>query len=234
MMGRPTLNSVGRVRHAGGSNTVWDGNSLFAGVGASSGANRVPEKTGSLAPLAGTGSTVVNLGVSGQTWRQMDGLDSGNAADVDAAWVAGKTNILIVWETTNAVFNAGRTGIQAAQDEAQYIADRKAVHPWKVVALTTIPRQNADAQATLDAKNAELVAADNYMRRNYRSMGIDVLVDLRAPGSPFAFANYLPTTWDAQAGLWNEASGGRVHLSDAGYLIVAQMVASGLRRIPIR
>jgi hypothetical protein len=114
-----------------------------------------------------------------------------------------------------------------------FLAAVRAVHPWIIVCLTTLPRAAAVSnQADRDAKNAELVTADNYMRANYLQMGIDRLVDIRQSGSPFALANYTTTSFDAISSLWNEGSALQIHCSPAGYGVCAAYVASVLAHLP--
>lgn len=229
------LSAKPRLKFTSAVNLVFDGNSLFFGEGATASQFRVPDQVMALAPVAGSGATRTGSGnpVSGQTWRQMNGLDGGSTADVDGAWSAGKTNILIIWETTNSVYNGGRTGLQAAQDCADYIAARKALNPWKVVLLTTIPREQGSNQTDRDAKNAQLAAADNFMRGNYRAMGADVLCDVRVAGSPFAFASYLPSDFTAAGDVWKAGESPRIHLNDSGYSVIAGLIGSSLRRVPV-
>jgi hypothetical protein len=211
-----------------GVNIVWDGNSLVAGVGATGGLT-LPVQTAALSPVSGSGAVTSNVGVSGQSWADM----TSGASDVDAAWVPGKTNILIPWETTNSVFNTGRTGVQAFSDAATYIADRKSRHPWIVLCPTSIPRTSTINQADCDYKNAQLVIADNLMRTGYKSIKIDRLVDLRRAGSPFAFSAYNMSDFSASGAIWYEGPGYQIHLNNAGYALVAGWVAAALRTLPV-
>lgn len=223
-------------RPSSAHNLVFDGNSLVLGVGAST---PLPGALMADRFLAGSGAAMVNLGVGGQTWRQMDGFDGGSASDVDGAYVAGKANVLLAWETTNSVFNAARTAQQTIADAGSYLARRLAAHPdWTIVLLTSLPRQTGPAlgsgQAPIDAANAVLAAVDDAFRANYRAMGAQALVDVRAPGSPFALSAYAPADFEAATPYWAEGPGARVHLNDAGYGLVARMVVRTLRRIAQR
>lgn len=227
---RPTL------RYSSSVNIVFDGNSLVYGDGATV---PLPQVVAGRAPISGSGAAMTNLGIDGQTWRQMDGLDGGSSADVDGAYAPGKTNILIAWETTNAVCNTHRSATETIGDLTSYIANRKAVHPdWHIVLMTTLPRQAGSQlgtdQASIDTANATLNAVDDHLRAHYRALGAQALVDVRAPGSPFRFTSYTPADFDATATYWSEASGSRIHLNDTGYLLVASMIALTLRRLSAR
>jgi hypothetical protein len=60
-----------------------------------------------------------------------------------------------------------------------------------------------------------------------------VYVETNPTGSPFAFTGYAESDFSAPSvdGLWHEANGGRVRLNDAGYLVIAKMVARTLSRL---
>lgn len=70
------------------------------------------------------------------------------------------------------------------------------------------------------------------LRANYRALGIDALVDVRQLGSSFQLPDYTDASFAALPH-WYEGSF-RVHLNDAGYAVVAQMVAPVMRRLPLR
>ena len=215
-------------------NVVFDGNSLVAGQGASSGAFFLPALIGGLSPISGA-FAVTNLGVGAQTTRMMNGLDTGSAADVDGAFVAGKLNILFAWEGTNDVELTALTGLQAASDMTDYIAARKAAHPWVVILLTTLPRQKSgQTQPQIVAANAELDSYNAYLLANYVSMGATAVVDVRQIGSPFRFTDYTTASFDAVAPTYYsaaESSGSYTHLRDAGYVVIAGYCAAALNAL---
>jgi hypothetical protein len=177
-----------------------------------------------LPPLNGQ-FTIANKGISGQTIANM----AGSAGDVDAAWVAGKTNVLLLWEITNSIFVEGKTGLQACAELSSYIAARKAVHPWIVVLMTCIPRGDFFGSGTWDATTGEvqLQSANTYLRNNYKAMGARALVEMRQ--GPFAFtdsangANFPPSLWTD-----------RTHPNSAGKAYCAQYIADVLKRLPAR
>lgn len=222
------LRSGGFLRFSSSVNVVWDGNSLVFGVG-SSGGQKLPTQVAALAPMAGSGAAVFNAGVSGQTWANM----ISGASDVDGQWSAGKTNVLVLWETTNAVCNTSKTSAQVQSEIATYIAARRAAHPWVIVGLTTIPREAAGTitdQTTRTAQNLVMADVDSAMIAG--AMDFDRIVNVRQAGGPFNFAGYETIDFDSSGAVWNESSGGRIHLNNAGYAVVAGYTADVLRTLP--
>jgi lysophospholipase L1-like esterase len=210
-------------------NVVCDGNSLTAGNGG--GGNPYPSLLASMSPLNGK-STVTNTGVSGNTTQQMTA-----AARPDPYWVAGKTNILVVWEGTNSIAPAGGnvTPQQAATDMQNYISARLALHPWLVVLVNCLPRQESSQSASFTLNN-KLNTYNTLLAANYKTWGAKVLVDVRQAGSPFAFTDYTDAAFTTafNTGLWASSDTPHIHLSGYGYNKIAQMVAAGLKQLPIR
>lgn len=229
----PALLGAAIVRYLPSTtNVVLDGNSLVAGTGSSVPAYNLAGQVASLPPISGQLS-ITNLGIGGQTTRQMNGMDGGSSADVDAAWVSGKTNVLLVWEGTNSIYGGGRTASQAYQDMADYCAARLALNPWLIVIINTLPRQIGNPVAE-DAMNAKLVDYNAQLAAGYRSMGARAVVDVRQAGSPFAFTNYSQASYDATVDYWKNPEYIKVHLSDTGYSVIAGYVASQLKRLRLR
>jgi hypothetical protein len=217
--------SVPPLKPSASVKVVFDGNSLVQGIGATS--TPLPVAFASLVPGV---ASVSNFGGSGQTWRQMNGLDGGSAADVDGAFDATKTNVLFAWETTNSVCNVGRSAVQAIQDATDYIAARRALHPgWKIILVTSIPRQVGLAL------NQTMATVDATFLANYRAMGADAVVDVRRPGSYFNFADYSDATFaNDPSGYWFEAAGGRTHLRDPAYQLIAGWCREAFKRLRAR
>lgn len=217
------------------ANIVIDGNSLFAAFYGSMGVGTRPT-------LNGQAATQTNVAISSQTWRNMNGLTesvggiaSPSATDVDGAYSAGKTNILILWEDTNAVFGAGRTAAQVIQDQQDYIAERKAAHPdWKIILLGSIPRQSTNK--TLQANgNATLDTIREWQRGNYRKMGVAHYVDPRFGNSPYNLPDYTDASFASIDPYWypnDVAAGERVHISaDKGAAVIGGLIDRALRRL---
>jgi lysophospholipase L1-like esterase len=231
----PVLGGLPRLRYTSDKvNVVFDGNSLVRGDGSTNGQNLVTQVS-ALAPLNGQ-LVVPNLGIDGQTIAQM----RSGSSDVEASWVPGKTNVLVVWEGTNSI-NYGASsddGTGAFNDMAAYCADRLALHPWKLVMMTTLPRYNLGAtQAQVDTFNAKLVKYSSLLLANYKSIGAVAIVDVRQAGSPWIFPDYTLSTFESATALpyWaNEGAGKHIHLNNAGYGVVARMVADVLKRLTAR
>lgn len=212
-----------------------DGNSLVAGSLASGPSFYLSAQVAALAPISGQFS-ITNRGIGSQTIRQMNGLDGGSATDVDGSYVAGKTNILIVWEGTNSIQSAGRTGLQAASDMADYCSARLAANPWRIIILTALPRYESGAALgrTINQVNAEIDTFNAAVRSQWRSMGAVGYCDVRPSGGPFDLPDYTLASFErAQTiGLWGaDAGGNHVHLNDAGFAYVAQQLALALKRV---
>lgn len=219
------------------TNIVVGGNSLVEGPNVS-----IPFPTAILntAPVLGKGAAVQNKGVSGWTTRQVDGKDGGSSTGIDGAWISGCFNILILWEITNSVQTGLRTAAQAVSDMQICIANRRAANPWnKIGLLTTLPRQqgftNTDnSQTNIDALNAILLQANAMLLANYRAMGADFIVDVRAPGSPFNVPDFSPATFAGLQSLFVETAIPRVHTNNAGVQLEANMMSLALRRLTVR
>lgn len=214
------------------ANIVFDGNSLVAGVGASGPSGYLYNQVENMPFLNGT--PVQSFAVGGQTTADM----RSRGWLVDAAYVAGKRNILIAWEGTNSIYNSGgMPARQAADDMALYLSDRRAAHSdWTVILLTTIARQPAGPWGTTNAANAVLLAYDDILLAEFRTLGADYLVHVRKAGSPFAIADFTSSTFENAPYISYEAPGevtAHIHLNDLGYSVVAGLIGQRLRRIGV-
>lgn len=225
MAGRPRLTFDSNV------NVVWDGNSLVYGKG-STGGQTLPVQTAGKAPMSGSGASSSAYAANGHKWSDMEA----GASQVDTAWASGKTNVLIFWEHINSIWVGGLTAAQSIEQMRQYIANRRAAHPWIVVTLTCLPAEGYDTewtQATRDAVNASLDAVNATLRADRTALGIDALIDVRRPGSVFNISSYTAADFNSTGAVWMETVGTRLHLNNTGYGLVADMVAEalgGLRR----
>lgn len=214
-------------------NVVADGNSLMV---REDGGGTMMYKTTIKAPIFGSRATFTNVGVDGQTTRQMNGLDGGSVTDVDAAWVSGKINVLVIWEGTNSIAG-GRTATQAATDLSDYITARQAVHTWNyVVVVNTIQRQGGLPDgATLTNLNIALADYNTYLATNRVAMGISVIANVRPTGGPFDFTTYTDAGFGAaaSASLWYDTSPNRLHLNDAGYEVISNYLVTAIKTLGI-
>ena len=189
-----------------------DGNSLLA-VSVS------PEVLPDLAAMAPINDRLVitNVARAGQTFRQM----IATATDIDGAWEEGKTNILIVGEATNSIFNPpGRTGAQTIADCIEYINARLALHPWEIIILGTIPRNSyLDPVKTAAQGELDMLEFNAYMKANWAALGVAGYVDMRQAGGPFTFTDTENN--NRYATYYTD----RTHLNPAGQLIYARFIA---------
>jgi hypothetical protein len=200
---------------------VFDGNSLV-----DTATSDLVLQLQAIAPISNQ-ITILNRGVSGQTIRNMITRAPSN---VDNAFIDGKSNYLFLFEITNSIFNSGLTGMQAIADLNEYIQGRLALHPWKIILLTCLPRGDF-LGTTWDAYTGEdqIQIANTYLRQNFRAMGAKALVEIRRAGGPFDFND----PWNHgrfPPSLWNDLT----HPNAAGRAIEAQYIADVLKRLPAR
>lgn len=209
-------------------NIVFAGNSMTAGAGATAG-NDMPSQV--MAILAGPASKV-NCGVNGYTWREMNGRDGGSASAVDSAWVPGARNVLVCWETTNAVFGGGgdtpRTTAQAIADSQTFLNERLSANPWTVVMVTALPRGGNG----FTAQNQTIVDINAHHVANFAAMGAHAIADNRQSGSVFNFFGDASADFMATQAYWNETSAW-THPNDAGYAVCAGYIAVAIQSAPI-
>lgn len=172
-----------------------------------------------------SGITVTNTSIPGQAWSGMTSA----ATDVDGAYDAGKTNVLVIGETTNSVFNDSRTTAQTISDFQTYLAGRLAAHPWQyVVMMGTVPRGGTAGDAT---NNARLVEVDDTIRSNLATYGLDAFVYYRDLA-------YFDGTGNTQAGFMTstatclESTSPFIHPVNAARQAVANRIARDLQLIP--
>ncbi|MDQ2821047.1 MAG: hypothetical protein M3Y65_11755 [Pseudomonadota bacterium] len=232
---------------AGKVNIVFHGNSLIYGQsGATVPTGAMPYQVQRLPPVNDQ-ITCINKGVNGQSWAGM--RNTGN--QVDALFDSTKINVLVVMEGHNSTMGEGKSPAQAIADATAYMADRLATHPeWLILVADTQPAyyQSWDDN-TAASKNSILLAYNTLLKNQYRAMGAKVLIETRLAGSPFAFASYTKATFQAAKiggqSIFspNDREGGApdgqfvgqlqwVHYSDIGNGALAQIFASGLRRLP--
>ena len=204
---------------------VYDGNSLVFGIG-STGGQQLPVQQAAASPING-GLTITNTAVSGQTINDMR---TRGPTYVDPLYNPSKNNVLIVWEGTNSICNTPvRTGMEAIGDLIAYIAERRAANPnWKIVVLTTIPRYYMQGTSNSNG-NAQMIIYNNYILANYKDMGIDAVVDVRTNAAFVYTGTGTMPSW-----MTPYSSDGHTHLNNAGYAIIAGMVAPVIRRLPKR
>jgi hypothetical protein len=186
---------------------VFDGNSLTFGQGATAGMDYPTQTIG----ILGNGYDKRNFGVVGQTTAQML---SDAVNQVDGVYSGFKPrNICVGWEITNSLYNSVATN-SIYTDYSTYCTVRRA-RGFKVVAVTCLPRNNPGTPAGFEAARQGLNAS---IRANWTSYA-DALADVGAD----------PTIGDS--GDENDTTyyqSDKVHLTDAGYAIVAGIVEDAI------
>lgn len=222
------------------------GNSLTAGVGASSSAAYWPAQAAGLPPLQGTGITIANSGVGGQSIL----VDAGSgtmtntaAAAVDANLVAGKRNVLMVLEYTNELKANGNDVAAAHTALKNYCLARRAAaasagRELRII-VATCPPAGADptggGQTAIDARCNAMISANQLTRQRFREYA-DVLCDLAAyePFRSIFAGGVFTNSVFISAGIWARSDGQAddyTHFGDSGYLLIARAFAAAVKRV---
>jgi lysophospholipase L1-like esterase len=202
-------------------NLIMDGNSIIAGD-ATSVPNRIGEKLMQRPPINGM-MTYKNTARGGRTYMDM----INNVQNVHNAFEAGKQNLLFFYEAGNSAA-WGLTGTEIVAQCRKYINLVKATHPeWRLFLILSVASQD---DKNPSEKNRAVDYYNNFIRTNYKSLGIEAYVDTRPPGGPLAYVppyNYDESRF-TKSGLYQDG----IHLNAAGNEIVAQYIADMLPTIP--
>ena len=181
---------------------VFDGNSLTQGTGATAGFS-YPDQCFPILKGFRYGG---NFGVSGQTTAQMS---SDAVAQIDSLYNSGLySNILVAWEIRNSRVVGGRTMAEAYSDYVSYCQARQAAG-WKVMALTVLPCNGGDEPPGFEAERVAINAQIVSDWPTFADELCDVAADTRL--DDYTDATYF--------------NADEVHLTDAGYGVVAELVA---------
>lgn len=235
---------------ANGVKLVCDGNSITAG--GQDGAQSVGGVCGWLKrnqePFSA--QAYANVAIGGQ---DTDAMIS-SATDVDGAFDAAKTCVLFAQELTNQIGIGAHTATNAVQRLIDFLAARRAAHPWAAIVVATAPPVwlgDQYTQGQTDAFNATCDEANALLRSRYREAA-DALIETRAPGGPFdpaAWPNYLRATFfettvrtDAFGNAYSNnqlftnetANQIRIHYSVTGIVALAPIFAATLLRLRAR
>lgn len=224
-------------------------NSLSYGVGSSSNAARWPDVAATLAPLQGSGITIVNNSVSAQSISTLGTAPSTMmgtaAAAVDNVLDPAKLNVLVAWEGINELTQNGINAAACLASYEAYFAARRAAATaagarlWIIVGTST-PAQSASlSNSQMIARNEAFKAVNAALRDNYRALGADDCCDV-AGAEPFdtIFRNgdYSAAAFRA-ARVYTRSDGAaddNIHFGDAGYRITAHAFAHAFKRVRIR
>lgn len=200
-------------------NVVCDGNSITTNWPGS--ADAPPTIASLLLPKLPAGAVTKDLGIAGQTWDNM----ATTATDVDAAWIPGRTNILIAMETTNSVAIGNQTGAQAWASCKAYLNRVLSVHPWKIVLCGSLPRKiYVGGPVQWETYMREF---DALARAGFRAAGAHVFCDFRTGDSPFNH-DQDPYRFIEQPTIWWDD----VHVSAVGKGYMVGMMLNALKRLP--
>jgi lysophospholipase L1-like esterase len=206
------------------SNLVYDGHSAMSGQGG--GGQSISTFIAQKPTTAG--GTWTNVAIPGQGWKDM--ID--NPTDVDAAWQAGKTNVLILWEHVNTLYFNGYTVAQTLAAVKQYIAARRALNPWLVVLIDSYPQQGASGTYyTLAGIRVALAEIDAAIGANPAFYGIDAMVHIRQKGSFCDLPDFSDASFLAMGDVWVEQLGNFLHFNANGYSKTADMLEDTLRNL---
>lgn len=232
---------------------IAHGNSYTRGIGsgASDSAHTWPALCAGFYPLAGTGLAVDNQGVNGQSLVTLGSapstmLGTGPTA-VDARTVAGRLNILIVWEGQNELAQNGQNAANCFAAHATYIAARRAAAQaagkklW-IIVTTMWQGYSPSGPADTRARGVIKQAVNNELRARYREIGANQLMDMGAlwPYGDFyqrdtwLQSEYINTTYQG-AGVWDRSDAtpdDYSHPGDSGQSLNAQYFARALARVP--
>ena len=205
-----------------GVSALFDGDSLTEGIG-STGGNTYPAQT--VAAL-GTHWGAINLGASSLTIVQMQARA---ATTVDPYYsVASRRTLLIGWGGTKDLY-FGASAATTYNNIKTYAAARKAAG-WRVVILSILPRSAGTPPPTFEADrqtvNAALLAdfPTATAHTNITSGGAyaDYLINIGADTTIGEPGDQTNPTYYADL----------VHLTNAGYAIVADYVKKAIQLFP--
>jgi hypothetical protein len=194
------------------ANIVIDGNSLTS-TSVQFGGTPFPTQMKGIEPFKNNNSTIRSYGVGGQN---IDEMSSDAAAQIDTSISSNKRNILIVWEITNQL--AASKNPRTVINKLWTYCDARKSAGWTVIVLTSLPR-NSDlgVNYNLATYNADLLIANNYVIAEYATHAA-AYIDVRTEN---CLSNYSNSCF---------ANDG-VHLSNSGYLAVANLVKNKIIEI---
>jgi len=209
---------------------TFDGNSLTYGINSSSGNNSYP---GASYPsqlvqaLGGTsGFTFTNQGQGGATTEEIDTNLSGSNVYNTNGFCSKLIDVF--WEGRNSIA-LGDTAVQAFNAMVIYLTKYRALGFKRIAVLTCQPTMinSADANATnlygvsTNSFETQRLLYNQLIRDNVNTV-YDYVVDIAADDRVGSLVNITDTMyWDSLG----------VHMTDAGYLAVAQMVTDTINTI---
>ena len=185
---------------------IFDGNSMTAAA-----SSTYPAAT--ITALGTLVHSTYNYGVSGQTTAQMvtDGV-----AQIDSRYITGVSkNVVVAWEITNDL-KLGADRATAYANMVAYCQARKNAG-FSVVLLTILPRTQVGLPETFEA---DRIAINDLIKANYASYA-SAVADVAADSRIGDYGDSDDTTYYSDG----------VHMTEAGYAIVAGIVATTIQAL---
>ncbi len=188
---------------------VFVGSSMTNGTGATGG-NTYPQQT-----IARLQPTMYDTKVFAGGGRSITALSMSAPDQIDPAYAATRSKDILVLETD---LTADGGGEKDYADTSAFCTARKAVG-WRVVVLTILPRSGA--RYTWPTFEADRVTMNDTLRANWRGFA-DALADITvAPQLGTVAATKDPRYFNTDG----------THPTDAGYAIMADIVAAAIRTL---
>lgn len=190
---------------------VFDGNSLTYGTGSTNEETKsYPAQFVALPPFNGSGIIALNKGVPAQTTQLMI---ADATTDIDPNYDDNASSVIIAWEIGNDIYYYGDVG--AAMTRFWSYCDLRREIGWKILVITNPPRNQATAFGDdSETYNAKLSSANILLRSDW-PLHADGIIDVAADAH---FAGYDLKYYYSD----------KVHCTDAGYLVIANLVRDTL------
>lgn len=202
-------------------NVVVDGNSIWDNYYTAFG--KFDQHLMQYEPLKSSGASIYCGALSGASWAN---LTARAPYHVDAKWVEGRNNVLIVNETVNSIQGGGSAATVKAAITT-YLSGRLALHPWRIIYSKCPPWGGSAAFAGQLAIRSEVNA---WAEANATTLGIERVVDLSSIPQ-FDHDGLLPAPFQAFAADWQEATGW-LHPKDAPKLLWAELLVATMNDMP--
>lgn len=146
---------------------------------------------------------------------------------VQGKWRDGYTNILVLNEHINTLFN-GQTVESIQGWVTSYLSDLLAGHPWRVIYWRTLPY--GGGYATM---NANMTFLDDWMEENADELGIEIVINPRVIDA-FNHDGTSSAPFYAYIDLWNENAVPFVHPLDPPKLELAALIVAAMADMQVR
>lgn len=216
------LAALGSARRRGSPptiNFVVDGNSIS--TAAYSELGTLDNHLMLTEPLASSGATHSCRAVSGHSWAHMLAT---HGPLVDTDWDAdADVNILVCWETRNSIV-LGDLPSKVLTDISSYTTARKALNPWLILYVSTIPTGGSAAYVQT---NQGMSAVDSIVAGNLAGYGFDAYVNLRVHPAFDHDGSTLPP-FESYPTFWHETGLPYTHPRDPGKAILTPLISAAV------